>query len=67
MDNNRGREGRSEHNTQERGIKQSQRHGLPNGFEGMNFEQQRGSYKNSDKGGRPDDLSGKERGRKSRE
>jgi hypothetical protein len=31
-------------------------------FEGMNFEQQRGSYKNSDGAG----ISGKDEGRKSR-
>lgn len=51
MENNRRRDGRSEHNANERTNTQEGRNALPKEFEGMNFEQQRGSYKNSDGGG----------------
>ncbi|TCZ74428.1 hypothetical protein [Flaviaesturariibacter aridisoli] len=43
---NQGQNGPS-HN----GQRQHDRHGAPTGFEGMNFEEQRGSYKNSDGAG----------------
>ncbi len=48
MDNNGGRDGRNEHHANERPIKRQTRETLPKEFEGMNFEQQRGNYKNSD-------------------
>ncbi len=51
MENNRGRDERSEQNSFENDAKQPIRNNFPQQFEGMNFEQQRGSYKNSDKGG----------------
>jgi hypothetical protein len=51
MENNRRRDGRSEHNANERTNTSKGREALPKEFEGMNFEQQRGSYKNSDGGG----------------
>jgi hypothetical protein len=49
MENTRGRDGNSQHTTPTTNVNQ-QRKGAPTGFEGMNFEQQRGSYKNSDRG-----------------
>ncbi len=65
MDNNRRRDGRNEHNTHERNTNQQNRGNSPKEFEGMNFEQQRGSYKNSDGGGQPDiTANGKEERRK---
>lgn len=58
MDNNRRRDGRTEHNSNERELTQQTRNDLPTGFEGMNFEQQRGSYQNAPGiAGRPDDGS----------
>ncbi len=51
MENNRRRDGRNEHNVNERTNNREERNALPKEFEGMNFEQQRGSYKNSDGGG----------------
>ncbi len=56
MENNRRRDGKSENPTHERDTRQQDRNTTSKGFEGMNFEQQRGSYKNSDGGGRPDDA-----------
>ncbi len=54
MNDNRGRDGKNEHITHERNKRQQNRQDSPKEFEGMNFEQQRGSYKNSDGGGNPD-------------
>ena len=60
MENNRRRDGKSEHHTHERDTKQQNRNTPLKGFEGMNFEQQRGSYKNSDGGGRPNDAGARD-------
>ena len=61
MENTRSGEGSAQHSTPATNINQ-QRKGAPTGFEGMNFEQQRGSYQNSERGGFQ-----KENGRKSPE
>lgn len=48
MDTNRRRDGKNEHNPHERDINQQGRKtSAPTGFEGMNFEQERGSYRDN--------------------
>ena len=59
MDNIRAREGRGEHNTREVKSSQYVRTSMPNGFEGMNFEQQRGHAQN-DRDGRVAERSERE-------
>ena len=44
MDEIRGRDGNGGHNFRERSGRKYVKANLQNGFEGMNFEQQRGSY-----------------------
>lgn len=61
MENIRSGEGSAQHNTPSTNVNQ-RRKGAPTGFEGMNFEQQRGSYKDSERGNYQ-----KENGRKSPE
>lgn len=60
MENIRGRDGRSERNAREHDSRQKTRNSSPQEFEGMNFEQQRGRYQNSERGGRPDERSDRE-------
>ncbi len=67
MDNNRRRDGRNDHNTHERNTKQQNRYDSPKEFEGMNFEQQRGSYKNSDGGGQPENVENRKEDRRKEE
>lgn len=50
MENTRRRDGSSERNASTRNDDRKNA-ASPHGFDGMNFEQQRGSYKNSDRGG----------------
>lgn len=55
MENIRSGEGSTQHSTPATNMNQ-QRNGAPIGFEGMNFEQQRGSYKTSERRGYDDDI-----------
>ena len=49
MDNNRRRDRMNEHNPTDRDINQQGRKtNAPTGFEGMNFEQERGSYRDNE-------------------
>jgi len=48
MENDWGRDGNEERNKPEKDLKQRMRNDLSRGFEGMNFEQQRSNYNNSD-------------------
>lgn len=47
----RRQEGQHQENSQEQRNQQNSQQGIPNSLEGMNFEEQRGSLKNSDYGG----------------
>lgn len=60
MEDNRGGERRRDQETNTSPAVNGKGKGLPREFEGMNFEQQRGSYKNSDRGqgGEPDRPDG---------
>lgn len=51
MKQGRKQNGRSQEQSQESQKNQQRRNEAPQGLEGMNFEEQRGSLKNSDYGG----------------
>jgi hypothetical protein len=50
MEDNRGEGGRVEEDMRTNQAQAQKGKAFPREFEGMNFEQQRGSYKNSDRG-----------------
>jgi hypothetical protein len=50
MEDNRGGGGRFDENVRTQQAQAQKGKVFPREFEGMNFEQQRGSYKNSDRG-----------------
>jgi hypothetical protein len=61
MENNRSRERAANLSNQKNPNHQNQTPNHPNGFEGMNFEQQRDSYRGNNrsvKGGKQDDDTG---------
>jgi hypothetical protein len=63
METNRNRNGNSDPSTHTGGGQQNRRQpGAPDGFEGMNFEEQRTSYKNSDGAGARDSEKGNRNG-----
>ena len=51
MENTRGSDEQQRNRAQEHETNTRRVNNMPNGFEGMNFEEQRGSLKNSDLGG----------------
>jgi hypothetical protein len=51
MEQARNRDGRSQGQSIEQENQQQKQNGTPEGLDGMNFEEQRGSLKNSDYGG----------------
>ena len=66
MENIRNERG-NEHNPQELSSDKQNGTTAPTGFEGMNFEQQRGSYRNNDSGeGQTQKMSGRQNSKKRR-
>ncbi|MDB5197638.1 MAG: hypothetical protein JWP88_2009 [Flaviaesturariibacter sp.] len=58
MENSRNRNGQSEPSSSQNNNQTRQSSGAAQGFEGMNFEEQRSSYKNSDGAGAPGNEKG---------
>ena len=67
MENNRNRDSQNDPSTNPGGGTRSGKSGSANGFEGMNFEEQRSSYKNSDGAGAKGSEKGSRNGTNDRQ